>query len=429
MMFISHHCLELDQPVFEHTGSHSTVMEEKYPPDCYGLPERKAYPMPDEKHVLSAIRFFNYVKREEEKELANNINERIQKFKMTDIHVGDKNRFKKYYKPILESCKLEDILDAMKECVEKVATAQDSKEKYGIYGTMRGLVNMLIVQTNAGVFENLDEAGVDGIISAGYASLAEIAMNQMEILSTMEAKEIRTLSLPVMEADDEIEGATDYTTMADEAGAEGEPGTDEGETEESIDGKSTDEEAEDVTSEEEPEDDGAEEEATDYTDMANEAGAEGTEEDDTGEGMDDSEGTDDSMGDETLGDTEESEGNDKLFDNKEVKNYFLLNSFLSLHQTVIDVLDTVNGVVLPTPDGNNLMAKVVKNLQDVKSFVEKFIQFQFNEKDYAFNLYYYNLLISVLRLNLKLFQAAVSVTGDEANKNNQKGGKKSHGNE
>ena len=163
--------------------------------------------------------------------------------------------------------------------------------------------------------------------------------------------------------------------------------------------------------------------------MANEAGAEGTEEDDTGEGMDDSEGTDDSMGDETLGDTEESEGNDKLFDNKEVKNYFLLNSFLSLHQTVIDVLDTVNGVVLPTPDGNNLMAKVVKNLQDVKSFVEKFIQFQFNEKDYAFNLYYYNLLISVLRLNLKLFQAAVSVTGDEANKNNQKGGKKSHGNE
>ena len=428
--------MEIDQPVFERTDSHSTVMEEKYPLDCYGLPERKAYPMPDEKHVLSAIRFFNYAKKEEERELANNINERIQKFKMTDIHVGDKNRFKKYYKPILESCKLEDILDAMKECAEKVTIVQSSKEKYGIYGTMRGLVNMLIVQTNAGVFENLDEAGVDEIISAGYASLAEIAMNQMEILSTMEAKEVRTLSLPVMEAeDDEIEGATDYTTMADEAGAEeepdnaGEPEADEGEAEEPIDGESTDEETEDTTSEEETEDDGTEEEATDYTDMADEAGAEGTEEDDTGEGMDDSEGTDDSMGDETSSDTEESEGNDKLFDNKEVKNYFLLNSFLSLHQTVIDVLDTVNGVVLPTPDGNNLMAKVVKNLQDVKSFVEKFIQFQFNEKDYAFNLYYYNLLISVLRLNLKLFQAAVSVTGDEANKNNQKGGKKSHGNE
>ena len=76
-------------------------------------------------------------------------------------------------------------------------------------------------------------------------------------------------------------------------------------------------------------------------------------------------------------------------------------------------------VVLPTPDANNIMAKVVKNLQDVKTFIEKFIQFQFSESDYAFNLYYYNILMSTLRMNLKLFKAAVDL-GDESTKINNK---------
>ena len=68
-------------------------------PMFYGLPHTKQYPMPDERHVRSAIRFFNYVTTEDEEELARNINKQIKHFKMDDINVGEGNRFKKYFKP------------------------------------------------------------------------------------------------------------------------------------------------------------------------------------------------------------------------------------------------------------------------------------------------------------------------------------------
>ena len=75
-------------------------------PIFFGLPHTKQYPMPDKKHVKSAIRFFNYVSGEDEAELAKNINNRIKYFDMADdINVGDGNRFKKYFKPATESSK------------------------------------------------------------------------------------------------------------------------------------------------------------------------------------------------------------------------------------------------------------------------------------------------------------------------------------
>ena len=62
----------------------------------YGLPEKKKYPMPDKKHVFSAIRFFNYVDKEDEKELAENIKKKMKKYKIDSSHVGKDNRLKKY---------------------------------------------------------------------------------------------------------------------------------------------------------------------------------------------------------------------------------------------------------------------------------------------------------------------------------------------
>ena len=71
----------------------------------YGLPELKKYPMPDEKHVRAAVRFFNYVEPEKEVELARNINKKIKKFGMKDqIKVSSNNRFSEYYDgPVTES--------------------------------------------------------------------------------------------------------------------------------------------------------------------------------------------------------------------------------------------------------------------------------------------------------------------------------------
>lgn len=71
----------------------------KLPADEFGLPSQRRYPMPDKKHVLLAIKFFNHVEEEYEKELAKNIIKKIKEFDMVDeVHVGEKNRFYPYWK-------------------------------------------------------------------------------------------------------------------------------------------------------------------------------------------------------------------------------------------------------------------------------------------------------------------------------------------
>lgn len=62
----------------------------------YGLPVKNKYPMPDKKHVYSAIKFFNYVDKEDEKELAENIKKKMKQYKINSSHVGENNRLKNY---------------------------------------------------------------------------------------------------------------------------------------------------------------------------------------------------------------------------------------------------------------------------------------------------------------------------------------------
>ena len=67
-----------------------------FPDEVFGLPEKRKYPMPDKKHVLSAIKLFNFVDNEDEKELAENIKKKMKEYKIDNSHVGEKNRLKKY---------------------------------------------------------------------------------------------------------------------------------------------------------------------------------------------------------------------------------------------------------------------------------------------------------------------------------------------
>lgn len=64
----------------------------------YGVPEQKKFPMPDAKHVRSAIKFFNYVSPKYEEQLAKAILERMKEYGMSfeGFTVGEKNRFSKY---------------------------------------------------------------------------------------------------------------------------------------------------------------------------------------------------------------------------------------------------------------------------------------------------------------------------------------------
>lgn len=64
----------------------------------YGLPKKRAYPMPDKHHVKLAIQMFNHVEKEDEQTLATNIKKKIIEFKMeNEVKFSPKNRFSKYY--------------------------------------------------------------------------------------------------------------------------------------------------------------------------------------------------------------------------------------------------------------------------------------------------------------------------------------------
>ncbi len=95
-----------------------TAKERKVIPDKeYGLPKKRKYPMPDKKHVRAAIRFFNYVDKEDEAELARNINKMAKKYGMIDeIKVGSDNRFSKYWKgEVTESIGLPKAVEVLAE--------------------------------------------------------------------------------------------------------------------------------------------------------------------------------------------------------------------------------------------------------------------------------------------------------------------------
>lgn len=463
---------EIDEPVLEGFNSELfQLMEEKYPIECYGLPERKAYPMPDEEHVKSAIKFFNYASEDEEKELANKINEKIREYDITDISVGDKNRFKKYYKPITEQYSLNDFVVTIESISDKISNTDEDK-RYPLYEQYKGVFRLLASSISDGnIKDTLSNYEESTLIEACYTSIEEANIKQMksEVIPDTRSNKFKSLLesalRPVTEAEEdteeeptdetedtgEDETATDYEGLADE-------GTDTEDTPEDTDGEIGEEDTatdyegladennteepetdepgdtpedtgtEDTGAEDNPTDDetgdtGEDETATDYDNIADDGtGEEDPMEDDTGTEEDTGDDTDTTTDDTTDTDTtdEETGENNNRYDNKELKNYFLLNSFLSLHETIVDVLDSVNGMILPTPDANGIMAKVVKNLQSAKSFIEKFIQFQFSDTDYAFNLYYYNIITNTLRLNLKLLEEAINIGETKSKKKNKK---------
>ena len=80
----------------------SSVDRNKLKDSDFGIPEKRKYPLHDQHHVLLAIKFFNYVDKNDEKELANNIAKAIDKLfddgEKLDINIGDKNRLSHYIK-------------------------------------------------------------------------------------------------------------------------------------------------------------------------------------------------------------------------------------------------------------------------------------------------------------------------------------------
>lgn len=62
----------------------------------FGIPSQRRYPLNDKKHVLAAIRMFNHVDSEHEKELAKNIIKKMKQYGIPSTSVGKDNRLYKY---------------------------------------------------------------------------------------------------------------------------------------------------------------------------------------------------------------------------------------------------------------------------------------------------------------------------------------------
>ena len=87
----------------------SAAERNKLPDSAFGVSDKRKFPLDTEKHVRSAIKFFNYVDKEDEAELAKNIIKAMKKYNITDVKVGKSNRFSNYYKNVDESAILEDV--------------------------------------------------------------------------------------------------------------------------------------------------------------------------------------------------------------------------------------------------------------------------------------------------------------------------------
>lgn len=130
--------VEIDADTKEEPVEHSDISEDEEDEHKYGVPDLKKFPMPDAKHVKSAIRFFNYIDPKHEKELAEAILERMKEYDMSfeDFGVGDENRFKNYIpkKDKEEHLEHKLIYDEEYNCYHFSAENDEHIEHHGIQG-------------------------------------------------------------------------------------------------------------------------------------------------------------------------------------------------------------------------------------------------------------------------------------------------------
>lgn len=96
-------------------ASLSSADKNKIPDKYFGLPKQRKYPLHDAKHVKLAAKFFNYVDKENEEELARNIKKAAKRLHV-DLNPGKENRLSQY------------ITEA--EC----RTVYDSRDLENVYG-------------------------------------------------------------------------------------------------------------------------------------------------------------------------------------------------------------------------------------------------------------------------------------------------------
>ena len=433
----------------------STLLEVETPrselPDNeFGLPSERKYPLDSVSHVNSAIKFFNYVSKDDEEELANNIIKKINEYDMTGkLSVTTKNRIYPYLTSagLMESLsETDDVIlndyimnlptNLRRRTMDKLSEYRKENRLYEnkmyvegrlvsivmayqdpVDVTTAHVIIMCIDGTNQSTIKDLTDDIILGLITLHpdieTLRLLDVVSNNYTTVSIPKVKEnissVTESWIPLMEASDDDEAATDYTAEAD---------TDD----------ATDYTEEADTSDNEDSDDSQEETASDYTEDAN---TDESEEDTTDNGSEnensDTSGEDPLNGGEDLsatdytdeaGSSDNADGGDSsdtsstseiprngnLIDNNVLKNYSVLTNFEKLYNLTKEVSDSMDSVVMPTKLQNTVLAQALKNLNSIKEFILSYVKFQFSSDNYAQNLYYYNIVLQTLNLNLEILK-------------------------
>lgn len=422
----------------------SDTPRSELPDEVFGLPEKRKYPLHDKSHVQSAIKFFNYVSKEDEKELAENILKKIEEYEMRgEISATKKNRFYPYLvsSGLMESLSQydKDSIDTFimnlpttsrRKAIERLSTYKKESKLYEdcmyVNGNIVGaalayrnseneneahIIIMYMDEANQSLVRDLTDGVVIGVINL-YPDIDTVTVLDLtdELGSWSRNRDELTVItditeswVPVMEAPNDKESPTDYTVETDpqeDDGADTQTENDDTEQEE--------ESPTDYTDETDPqEDDGADENTDDAT-TEEESGEGGTGEDELSatDYTDETGGTDDATGEESsdASTTNEIPRNGNLIDNNVLKNYSVLNNFEKLYNLTKEVSDSMDSVVMPTKLQNTVLAQALKNLNSIKEFIVSYVKFQFSSDNYAQNLYYYNIVLQALNLNLELLK-------------------------
>lgn len=96
-----------------------------------------------------------------------------------------------------------------------------------------------------------------------------------------------------------------------------------------------------------------------------------------------------------------------------VKNYSLIRDFESMYSLIDDINNTIDSTLKPNSQQNQVLVQVSRNLTDIKDFIKNFIQFQFKDNDYEYNLYYYTVIVQFLKINLKMVEKVSLLSGEK----------------
>ena len=183
--------------------------------------------------------------------------------------------------------------------------------------------------------------------------------------------------------DTETDGANDYTSDA----TGGEDGGED--TSSEVDGSAgTDEEPTDDdgggdvdAGEAEGDDMGA----TDYTNMDGDSGSDDT-------SSDDSSSYDDST----------AETDNQTINNR-IKNYSILKDFERLYRLANEIGEALDPVIMEKPIQNKVVTQVKENILAIKEAIMWFVQYGASAK-YSYNLYYYEIFMSALKINVQILE-------------------------